>query len=206
MTMGPTVFIVDDDAAFLESLTLLLQSVGLKCKGYLSAAEFLRTLDPSLPGCVILDVCMPSMGGLGLQDKLTKQVDCPPILFLTGHADVQTALRAMRQGAVEFLQKTCREAELLEAVHRAIAQDSQNRAVRERSATIRARLSQLTASEREVFDLVVLGKANKNIASILGISQRAVEDRRAKIMRKLGVDNVPALVRFAVEAGLESGV
>lgn len=202
MTTEPTVIIVDDDAAFLESLSVLLRSVGLRSQGFSSSEEFLEHFDPSLPGCIILDVRMPGRGGLELQERLAREPSCPPILILTGHAEVPVALRAMRQGAVDFLQKTCSEAELLGAINRAIARDTEQREARAWKEAVRARVAMLTRAEKEVLEHVLMGLPNKNIASALRISQRAVEDRRAKIMRKLNVNNLPDLVRLAMEAGL----
>lgn len=136
MTTESMVFIVDDDAAFRESLSVLVRSVGLKSKEYSSAAEFLQAFTPNAPGCLILDVRMPGISGLELQERLSKEPGCPSILVLTGSAEVPAALRAIRQGAVEYLQKTCGETELLEAIHRALAKDAENRRVQARREEI----------------------------------------------------------------------
>jgi two-component system, LuxR family, response regulator FixJ len=203
MSQEPTVFIVDDDGAFRESLSVLMLSMGYKSSTFASGDEFLATFDENRPGCIILDVRMPNQSGLAVQEKLTKFPLCPPIIILTGHAEVPLALRAMRQGAVEFLQKTFTEGELREAIQRAMALDAENRRLHLRKRGVAERLAQLTRPEREVLELVLAGHPNKKIASLLDISQRAVEDRRARVMKKVDVDSLPELVRFAIEAGLK---
>lgn len=204
MSFEPTVFIVDDDAAFRESLALLMLSMGLVSKTYASGDEFLRQFDETRPGCIILDVRMPQQSGLAIQEKLTKFPNCPPIIILTGHAEVPVALRALKQGAVEFLQKTFTEGELREAVQRAIALDAERRRTFERRRHVTAKLDSLSRPEREVLQMVLAGHPNKKIASTLGISQRAVEDRRARVMKKLDADSLPELVRLAMEAGMKT--
>jgi FixJ family two-component response regulator len=179
--------------------------MGLTTKTFVSGEEFLATFDPESPGCLILDVRMPGLSGLAVQERLSNEPLFPAVIIITAFAEIPTALRAMRQGAVEFLQKTCGETELLDAIHRAIAVDAQNRLDHARRGAIRARLALLTRQEREVFEQVVYGTANKTIAAALGISQRAVEDRRARLMRKLEVDNLADLVRLAIDAGGISG-
>ena len=203
MSFEPTVFIVDDDAAFRESLALLMLSMGLVSKTYASGDEFLRQFDETRPGCIILDVRMPQQSGLAIQEKLTKFPNCPPIIILTGHAEVPVALRALKQGAVEFLRKTFTEGELREAVQRAIALDAERRRTYERRRSLTAKLELLSRPEREVLQMVLAGHPNKKIASTLGISQRAVEDRRARVMKKLDADSLPELVRLAMEAGMK---
>lgn len=203
MSTEPLVFIVDDDAAFRESLSVLILSMGLRSKTYASGEEFLRCFDETQPGCLILDVRMPQISGLALQEKLSKFPLCPPIIVLTGHAEVPTALRAIKQGAVEFLQKTFTESELREAVQRAISLDTERRESHLRRSALLERFSLLSKPERQVLDLVLAGYPNKRIASALEVSQRAVEDRRARVMQKLNVDTLPDLVRLAIEAGLK---
>lgn len=202
MSAEPTVFIVDDDAGFSESLSVLIGSMGLKTQVFSSPDDYLKQFDPSVPGCLILDVRMPKVSGLAVQEQLSKLPFCPSIIIMTGHAEVPTALRAMRQGAIDFLQKTFSEDELYEALQRAIAQDAVNRAVYERRQAVASRFAQLTDAEKEVLDRVLEGDANKTIASNLGISRRTVEDRRARLMQKLQVDSVADLVRLAIEAGV----
>jgi FixJ family two-component response regulator len=203
MSQEPTVFIVDDDGAFRESLAVLMLSMGYKSVTYGSGEEFLATFDESRPGCIILDVRMPNQSGLAVQEKLQKFPLCPPVIVLTGHAEVPLALRALRQGAVEFLQKTFTEGELREAVQRAMSIDAENRKTHRRKIEVAVKLAQLSRPEREVLELVLAGHPNKKIASMLTISQRAVEDRRARVMKKVDADSLPELVRFAIEAGLK---
>ncbi len=145
---------------------------------------------------------MPNASGLAMQERLSKEPLCPPIIVLTGHADVATAIRALRQGAVEFLQKTLSESELREAIQKAIARDAENRRQYAKKSEVLALLALLTPPERQVLDLVLAGLPNKTIASKLGVSRRAVEDRRARLMQKLAVDSLPELVRLATDAGV----
>jgi FixJ family two-component response regulator len=201
MTLEPTVFIVDDDPAFLESLSLLITSLGLKAKTFPSPEAYLQAFDPEAPGCLILDVRMPKMSGLAMQESLSKLPVCPAIIIMTGHAEVPTALRAMRQGAVDFLQKTFSEAELVEAIQRAISQDAATRAAYGHQQSLSARFALLSEAERQVLTMVLRGSANKTIASSLQISRRTVEDRRARMMEKLQVETLADLVRLAIEAG-----
>lgn len=201
MSTEPTVFIVDDDLEFSESLSVLIESMGLKTRVFSSPEEYLKHFDPSEPGCLVLDVRMPKTSGLAVQEQLRKLPLCPSIIIMTGHAEVPTALRAMRQGAVDFLLKTYSEDELYEALQRAISQDAANRSLHQRRQAIADRFAQLTEAEKEVLELVLKGDANKCIATALGISRRTVEDRRARLMQKLQVDSVAELVRLAMEAG-----
>lgn len=203
MSTEPTVFIVDDDSAFRESLAVLMLSMGLRSKTYGSAEMFLSTFDETRPGCILLDVRMPQQSGLALQEQLTKFPLCPPIVILTGHAEVAVALRALKQGAVEFLQKTFTEGELREAVQRAITLDGERRRTHARQIEVAKRLKSLSPAELEVLELVLAGHPNKRIATRLDISQRAVEDRRSRVMKKVEANSIPELVRFAIEAGLK---
>jgi two-component system response regulator FixJ len=202
MKREPTVFLVDDDPAFSESLAVLVLSMGLRTRVFSSGLDYLDQFDPQAPGVLILDVRMPGISGLAMQERLSKESLCPPIIILTGYADVPTAIRALRLGAAEFLQKTLSESELREAIQKAIARDAENRREHARRADVMARLALVTPAERQVLDLVLAGCPNKAIASKLGVSQRAVEDRRARLMQKLEVDSLPELVRMATEAGL----
>ena len=202
MNSEPTVYIVDDDAAYLDSISVLIQSMGLKTKTYPSAEAYLREFNSQNPGCLILDVRMPGTGGLALQEMLAQLPLCPSIIVMTGHAEVPVVLRAMRQGAIDFLQKTFAESELYEAIQRAIAKDGKNRATHAESQDLADRFQRLSTGEHDVLQRVLCGDTNKKIAAILNISRRAVEDRRARIMLKLGIDNVADLVRLAVSAGL----
>ena len=202
MKREPTIFIVDDDPAFLESLGVLVTSMGLQTQVFSSGLDYLNQFDPQAPGVLILDVRMPQISGLAMQERLSKEALTPPIIILTGHADVPTAIRALRQGAVEFLQKTLSETELREAIQKAILRDADTRRVHDRRRRIKGLLDLLTAPERQVLDLVLAGCPNKTIATRLGVSRRAVEDRRARLMQKLQVESLPELVRLATDAGL----
>lgn len=202
MTTEPIISIVDDDPAYLESISVLIRSMGMTTKTYSTADAFLRDFDPMLPGCVILDVRMPVTGGLMLQETLAKLSLPPTIIVMTGHAEVPTALRAMRQGAVDFLQKTFSESELYESIQRAIASDQVKREQFIRSQSLKDRFAQLTPVELDVLQLVLRGDTNKKMAATLQISRRAVEDRRARLMQKLQITTVADLIRLSIEAGL----
>jgi two-component system response regulator FixJ len=202
VTVEPAVFIVDDDPAFSESLSLLISSMGWKTKCFGSPEAYLAQFDPDAPGCLVLDVRMPSMSGLVLQEKLASMPLCPAIIIMTGHAEVPTALRAMRQGAIDFLQKTFSEAELFEAVQRALATDAAQRAQYQQHQGVAALFAQLSEPEMDVLKQVLQGVPNKRIATTLEISRRTVEDRRARLMQKLQVETLADLVRLSVEAGI----
>lgn len=195
----PTVFVVDDDDAVRSALRLLLKSVGLAAVTYASAQEFLDAYDPTRPGCVILDVRMPGMSGLELQEQLNLRGATIPVIFITGHGDIPMAVEAMQHGAFDFLQKPFRDQELLDRVQRALEKD---RAVRESlraSERIRERYETLTPREREVLRLVTAGKPNKIMAADLGVSQRTVEIHRARVMEKMGADSLAQLVRMVMD-------
>lgn len=205
MTTEPIITVVDDDPAYLESISLLIRSMGMKAKAFSSADAFLREFDPFQPGCVILDVRMPVTGGLMLQESLSRLPLPPTIIIMTGHAEVPTALRAMRQGAVDFLQKTFSETELYESIQRALTSDAIKRENFDRSKSLADRFALLSPAEHDVLQLVLRGDTNKRIAALLDISRRAVEDRRARMMQKLEINTVADLIRLAIEAGLWKG-
>jgi two-component system response regulator FixJ len=196
----PAVFIVDDDAAVRDSLGLLLRSVGLRHESYSSASDFLETYDPARPGCLVLDVRMPGMSGLELQEELQKRHSTLPIIFLTAHGDVPMAVAAVKAGAVDFVQKPFRDQDLIDKIHHAINQDSRIREKLADRQKILSRIDSLTPREREVMDMVVDGKANKVIAIDLGLSQRTVEIHRARVMRKMNADSVSQLVQMVMRA------
>lgn len=196
----PAVFIVDDDAAVRDSLGLLLRSVGLRHESYSSASHFLETYDPARPGCLVLDVRMPGMSGLELQEELQKRHSTLPIIFLTAHGDVPMAVAAVKAGAVDFVQKPFRDQDLIDKIHHAINQDSRIREKLADRRKILSRIDSLTPREREVMDMVVNGKANKVIAIDLGLSQRTVEIHRARVMRKMNADSVSQLVQMVMRA------
>ena len=195
-----TVFVVDDDDAVRTSLRLLLKSVGLPVETFASAQEFLDGFDAERAGCLVLDIRMPGMSGLELQQRLNEMHAIMPIVFITGHGDVPMAVEAMQHGAVDFIQKPFRDQDLIDRINQALEKDRDNRAgLRERDA-IRHRMQQLTPREREVLDLVTQGKANKVIAGDLNVSQRTVEIHRARVMEKMGASSLAHLVRMVIEA------
>ena len=195
-----TVFVVDDDEAVRDSLALLLRSVELAVATFSSANDFLDSYDPAAPGCLILDVRLPGMSGLELQQRLADDGADLPIVFITGHGDVPMAVRAMRRGAVDFLQKPFSDQELLDRVQQALAEQSQRRQQSELKAEIAQRIRSLTPREHEVMELIVEGLANKVIANRLGTSQRTVEVHRASVMRKMQADSVARLVHLVFAA------
>jgi len=195
----PTVFVVDDDEAVRSSLRMLLKSVGLTASACASAQEFLAGYDPEQPGCIVLDVRMPGMSGLEMQQELNVRGAMIPVIFITGHGDIPMAVEAMQHGAFDFLQKPFRDQDLLDRVQRALARDRQNRAQLKEKDRIRQRLDSLTPREREVLDLVTRGKANKVMAAELGVSQRTVEIHRARVMEKMGATSLAQLVRMVMD-------
>jgi two-component system response regulator FixJ len=195
----PTVYIVDDDDAIRSALRLLLKSVGLAAATVPSAHEFLATYDPQQPGCLILDVRMPGMSGLELQQQLNLRGAIIPVIFITGHGDVPMAVEAMQQGAFDFLQKPFRDQDLIERIQRALAKDQTGRTELRERTRIKERLESLTAREREVLELVTNGKPNKIMAADLGVSQRTVEIHRARVMEKMGAASLAQLVRMVLD-------
>jgi len=196
----PTVFIVDDDEAVRSSLRLLIRSVGLQAQAFASAPEFLDGYDPRHPGCLVLDVRMPGMSGLELQQQLNQRGATIPVVFISGHGDVPMAVEAMQHGAFDFLQKPFRDQDLLDRVQRAMAFDANSRAHLALSGEIRERLAQLTPREQQVMKLVTRGKANKVIGADLGVSQRTVEIHRAHVMEKMQARSLAELVRMSLDA------
>lgn len=196
---SPVVFIVDDDEAVRNSLRLLLKSVGLDASALPSAREFLDTYRPEQPGCLVLDVRMPGMSGLEVQELLNLEGAVIPVLFITGHGDIPMAVEAMRAGAFDFLQKPFREQQLLDCIRRALAKDRASRAEINESTAIRARLESLTPREREILTLVTSGKSNKIMARELGVSQRTVEIHRSRVMEKMGAASLAQLVRMVMD-------
>ena len=195
----PVVFIVDDDEAVRASLRLLIKSVGLAATACGSAAEFLREYDPEQPGCLVLDVRMPEMTGLELQERLNHQGAVLPVIFITGHGDVTMAVEAMQAGAFDFLQKPFRDQDLIDRVQRALQKDRISRVALSERNLIRQRFAALTPRERDILELVSSGKANKVMAADLGISQRTVEIHRGRVMEKMGAVSVAQLVRMVMD-------
>jgi two-component system response regulator FixJ len=197
----PTVFVVDDDRAMRESLSWLLDSVGLRVRSYATAADFLAEHDPAQPGCLVLDVRMPGMSGLDLQAELARRGVELPTIVITGHAEVSMAVRAVKAGAIDFIEKPFSDQLLLDRVRQALEIDLEAREVRRRREDARRRLVTLTTREREVLNLVVAGKANKEIASALGVSPKTVEVHRAHVMSKMCADSLAELIRITLLAG-----
>jgi two-component system, LuxR family, response regulator FixJ len=203
---APTVQIVDDDQSFLTATSRLLRASGFAVKTFSSASEFLAQLDTDAPGCVVADLQMPGMNGLDLQSALARSRNPVPILFLTGHGDIPSTVRAMRGGAVDFLEKIAPKEKLLDAVRRALARDAQERQERARQEQLRARFDALSERELEVLSHVVQGRLNKQIAADLGIHERTVKLHRTAITTKLGVQSVAELTRLSDEAGIFTGL
>lgn len=198
MSPEPTVFVIDDDSAMLDSLRWLIESMGLRVRTFATPREFLAEYEPHDTGCLVLDIRMPGMSGLDLQEELLRRSVHLPIVFITAHGDVPTTVRALKKGAVDFLEKPFKDQDLLDCIHRAIEQDSRNRRERAQIDAIQARIARLTAREREVLELVVTGKPNKIIASELGVTTKTVEAHRARVMEKMRARSVAELVRFSV--------
>jgi FixJ family two-component response regulator len=196
MNDAPTVFIIDDDPAVRESIALLLQAEGLAVAAFASAAAFLESAAVEQAGCLVLDVRMPGMSGLDLQKQLQAQGCRTPILFMTGHGDVPMAVRAMKAGAFDFIEKPFQGVRLLERVREALALDARQRDLQTRRAEAAARLALLSAREREVLDRVGVGQYNKVIAAELGISLSTVEIHRKRVMEKLGAESLSDLIRL----------
>jgi len=197
----PTIFVVDDDAAVRDALKLLLRSVGQAVETFGSGQEFLDAYAEDRAGCLVLDIRMPGMSGLELQQKLNERHSILPIIFITGHGDVPMAVEAMQAGAVDFIQKPFRDQDLIDRINQALEKDNNNRAALGERNDIRHRLETLTPREREVLDLVVHGKANKVIAGDLKLSQRTVEIHRARVMEKMQASSLAHLVRMVLEVG-----
>jgi RNA polymerase sigma factor (sigma-70 family) len=192
----PTVFVVDDDAEVRNALKLLLESVGLPVICYGSALEYLGAFDESLPGCLVVDIRMPGMSGLDMQEKLADYPIHPPVIIITGHGDVPMAVRAVQAGAVDFIEKPFRDQILLDSVNRAIEMDAERRGKASRQSEILEHFNQLTPREREVLDLVVSGMRNKNISEQLGITLSTVEAHRSRVMEKMQADSLSHLMRM----------
>jgi len=196
---APIVYIVDDDDAIRAALRLLLKSIGLAATTLSSAQEFLTSYSPQQPGCLILDVRMPGMSGLELQQQLNLRGAIIPVIFITGHGDVPMAVEAMQQGAFDFLQKPFRDQDLIDRIQRALAKDQADRVQLRERDRIKERMESLTAREREVLDLVTSGKPNKIMAADLGVSQRTVEIHRSRVMEKMGASSLAQLVRMVLD-------
>ena len=193
------IYIVDDDPAFLDSLRWLLESAGHAVKAYLSAEDFLVACDSHQSGCLVLDVRMPGMSGLALQDELARRAISLPIVFITGHGEVAMAVGALKKGAFEFVEKPFNDEEFLAIIEKALRHDFEERRARARCLSAAARIATLSPREREVFERAVTGKPNKMIAGDLGISVKTVEAHRARMMMKMGADSIAELVQLALD-------
>ena len=192
----PVVTLVDDDAALRDSLQWLLESAGHVVRGYACSEDFLAAYDPEQPGCLVLDIRMPGMSGLELQDELLRLGHWIPIIFITGHGDVPTAVSAVKKGAIEFLEKPFNDQKLLALVDSALAFDGRARAQAVGQRSFEARLASLTQREREVMDLFVAGRRNREIAELLQVSIKTVEAHRAKVMQKTGAATLAELLQL----------
>lgn len=201
----PTVYIVDDEAAIRDSLRWLFSSVDIAAQAYDSADAFLTHWKPSHPGCLVLDLRMPGMSGLELQQHLKSRGCELPIIFISGHGDIATAVRAMQSGALQFLTKPFSDETLLEHVKRALALDAENRADQFQRSTLKARLELLTLRERQVLERVVEGASNKAIAADLDINLKTVEMHRANLMKKMHASSLAELVRLYLSATSKVG-
>lgn len=205
MKNEPTIYVVDDDQAVRDSLRWLLESVNHNVKTFSSANDFLTTYESDRPGCLLLDVRMPGMSGLELQGFLKKRNVKIPIIIITGHGDVPMAVRAMQAGAYDFLTKPFNDQELLDRIQYCISQDTRHRQEWKENEVLKERVGQLTPREKEVLEGVVMGKANKVIASELGISIKTVEIHRARGMEKMDAGSVAELVAICIRCGLYKG-
>ena len=202
MTGAPIVFVVDNDPAVRRVIKRLLESVGLRVELFGSAEEFRRSERPNTPSCLVLDIRLPGISGLDFQRELAETNIQIPIIFVTAHGDIPMAVRAMKAGAVEFLPKPFRHQDLLDAIQQALALDRARRAHEAEIAILWERFESLTSGERRVLPLVVSGRPNKQIAGEIGTSEATVKVHRSQLMRKMGADSLPELVRMAEKIGI----
>ena len=196
--MTPHVYVVDDDVSVRNSLQWLLESVGIQTRVFADAQSFLAAYQPGSPGCLVLDVRMPGMSGLDLQQRLSAlQIDLP-VIIVTGHADVPMAIRAMKEGAADFIEKPYSDQVLLERIQAALESDVQEQARRDRVAGVKAKFACLTQREKQIFDRIVAGKSNKTIAADLTISIKTVEVHRSRVMSKMQAGSLSELVKQAL--------
>jgi two-component system response regulator FixJ len=192
----PTIYVVDDDDGMRRALDTLLSTVGYKTAVFSRPGEFLSQFKSETHGCLVLDIRMPEMSGLEVQQELNSMGATLPVIFITGHGDVPMAVQAMKEGAFEFIQKPFRDQELLDRINHALKQDAEYRNNAARRSEVQHRLESLTAREKQVMDFIVDGNANKVIAIDLGLSERTVEIHRAKVMEKMGARSVAHLVKL----------
>jgi two-component system response regulator FixJ len=204
MQAEETVFVVDDDEAMRSSLKWLIESMGMHVETYDSAQGFLDAYFPGRAGCLLLDVRMPGMSGLELQAYLARREQRIPVIIITGHGDVSMAVKAMKNGAVDFIEKPFDDEALIVSIRNALQHDEKQRTLRSQRADITARMSELTPRENEVMAMVTDGKSNKEIAAALGVSAKTVEVHRARVMDKMRADSLAELVRMVMIAGGEA--
>jgi FixJ family two-component response regulator len=202
-TLDPTVFVIDDDASVRKSLSRLLRSAGYTTETFASAEEFLRREHFNGIGCLLLDVQMPGLTGMDMQEELNKADYHMPIIFITGHGDIPMSVEAMKKGAVDFLTKPFDDKQLLQAVEKAIEKDTYARAEYDETLDIRRRIELLTPRENEILRYIITGMLNKQIALKLDIAEKTVKVHRGRIMEKLCVDSVAELVRLAEKVGVK---
>jgi len=199
-TVAPVVFVIDDDDGMRRALTLLLDTVGYTTRAFAGPQDFLAQFKTDAAGCLVLDIRMPGMSGLELQEHLNRSGSMLPVIFITGHGDVPMAVQAMKEGAFEFIQKPFREQDLLDSINHALQRDAENRTLSARRAEVVRRVGTLTPRENQVMDMVVDGAANKAIAIDLDLSERTVEIHRAKVMEKMGARSVAHLVKLRMQS------
>lgn len=200
----PSVYVVDDDTDVRTAIEFLLEARGLKVATFESAAQFLESHDPAAPGCIVLDLALPEMSGIELQQALEARCSALPIIFLTGRGDIATSVQAMKRGAADFLTKPVEDDDLIAAVLQALAQNGELRSVRSEQVRILEVMAKLTVREREVLERVAAGRLNKQIAAELGTVENTIKFHRANLMRKLGVTTFADLVKL-VERAAERG-
>jgi FixJ family two-component response regulator len=198
------VFVIDDDPSMRGALEDLVGSVGLQVRPFASPQDFLQSKLPDAPGCLVLDVRLPGMGGLTFQKELARLGVALPVIFITGHGDIPMSVRAMKAGAVEFLTKPFHDQELLDAIHTAIERDRERRREAVLVAELRERYATLTERERQIMTLVVVGRANKQIAAELNLSEMTVKVHRGQVTRKMHAGSLPELVRMADRLGVHT--
>jgi FixJ family two-component response regulator len=194
------IFVVDDDEALRDSLVWLLESSGYRVVAFESAERFLAAYQPSMTGCLVLDVRMPGMSGLELFEELRRRRSTLPVIFITGHGDVPMAVSAVKKGAVDFIEKPFGDRDMLGLIEQCLAAEQESRDKRRLEAETAKRLAHLTQREREVLELIIAGKLNKQIADVLGISIKTVEVHRARVMEKMGAHSLAELVQQVITA------
>jgi len=197
-----TVFLIDDDPAVLTALSRLLQAAGYATKTYCSAATFLSEHDASTPGCAVLDLSMPGLNGLGVQEALLRQAVERPVIFLTGHGTIPVSVLAMRAGAIDFLTKPVGNSELMSAITSAEDRDRTQRHIGTQRKVVLQRVAKLTRREKEVLSLMVTGQINKQIAHTLGVREKTIKVHRGRVRQKMGVRSLAELVRMTVGIAL----